>query len=155
MELMTKLKDIIPWKRKSVETQDVMSLRDDINQLFDRFLLSPFDSRFGHVGHGIDMDETEEGVIIRAEVPGLDPKRLDVQVRSGVLQIGYEQEHEWRDNGQGSGRRYAAFHKTVALPEGVDTSKAEAACKHGLLIVRIPWNEDAKEGARRVVVSVE
>lgn len=156
MELMTKLKDIIPWKRKSVETQDVMSLRDDINQLFDRFLMSPFETGFAGAGQGLDMSETDEAVIIRAEVPGLDPKRLDVQIRSGVLQISYEQEHEWRDNGgQGAGRRYAAFHRSVALPEGVDTARAEAACKHGLLMVRIPWSEEAKERSRRIVVSVE
>ncbi len=147
MALMTKLKEMIPWKRKPVETHEVLSLRDDINQLFDRFMTSPFEtgwSRFGSAGYGIELDETEDHVVLRVEVPGLDPKHLNVTVRNGMLHVSYEHEQQWRDdNGQGSGRRYAAFHRTVALPEGIEASKAEAVCKHGLLTVRIPWSEEA------------
>jgi HSP20 family protein len=159
MALMEKIKEIIPWKRKSVETHEVMSLRDDINHLFDRFLMSPFETgwpRLSGGSFGIDMEETEERVIIRAEVPGLDPKRLNVTVRNGMLQMSYENEEEWRQsNGVGSGRRYAAFHRSIALPEGVDASKAEATCKHGILTVRVPWTVEAKRQSRRIVVAVE
>jgi HSP20 family protein len=71
----------------------------------------------------LELDETDDHVIIRAEVPGLDPKQLKVEVRNGMLHVSYEHETEWRpNNGEGSGRRYAAFHRTVALPEGVDAS---------------------------------
>ncbi len=157
MALMEKLREIVPWKRKTVEPLEVLSLRDDINQLFDRFLMSPFEtgwSRFAG-GPALDMEETDEDVLVRAEVPGLDPKHLNVTVRNGMLQITYEQEQEWRDNGYGIGRRYAAFRRMIALPEGVDASKAEASCKHGVLLVRIPWSEAAKEGSRRILVSIE
>ena len=44
MELVSKLKEIIPWRRKPVEPSEVVSLRDDINRLFDRFLI-PFEYR--------------------------------------------------------------------------------------------------------------
>lgn len=159
MELMTKLKEMIPWKRKSVETHEVMSLRNDINQLFDRFLMSPFEtgwSRLAGVGSGIEMDETEDEMILRAEVPGLDPKQLNVTIRNGMLHLSYEDQREWREkNGDGSSRRYAAFHRSVALPDGLDFSKAEAACKHGVLIVRIPWSPEAKNRSRTIVVSVD
>ena len=159
MELMTKLKEIMPWKRKPVETHEVISLRDDINQLFDRLLMAPFDTRwpsFGSAGPGLEMDETEEHVTVRAEVPGLDPKQLKVEVRNGMLHVRYEHEAEWRpNNGEGSGRRYAAFHRTVALPDGVDDEHAEATCKHGLLTIRIPWRREASQRSHRVTVSVE
>ncbi len=159
MELMSKLKDMIPWKRKPVDTHEVMSLRDDINQLFDRFLMSPLEtgwSRFAGGGSGIEMDETDEHVLLRADIPGLDPKHLNVTVRPGMLHVSYEDEREWRDgNGEGRGRRYTAFHRSVALPDGVDVSKTEAACKHGVLAVRIPWTPEAKDRSRRIVVSVE
>ncbi len=159
MALMTKLKEMIPWKRKSVETHEVMSLRDDINQLFDRFLTSPFEtgwSRFAGVGSGIEMDETEEDVILRAEVPGLDPKQLNVTIRNGMLHLSYEDQREWREkNGDGSSHRYAAFHRSVALPDGLDFSKAEAACRHGVLMVRIPWSPEARNRSRTITVSVD
>ena len=159
MPLMTKLKEIMPWKRKPVETHEVMSLRDDINQLFDRLLVSPLDIRwqnFGSTGPGLELDETNEHVLVRADVPGLDPKQLHVEVRNGMLHLGYEQETEWRpNNGEGSGRRYAAFHRTVALPEDVDDERAEATCKHGVLTVRIPWRREASQRSHRVTVSVD
>jgi HSP20 family protein len=159
MPLMTKLKEIMPWKRKPVETHDVVSLRDDINQLFDRLLMSPFDMRWpslGSTGPGLELDETNEHVTVRAEVPGLDPKHLHVEVRNGMLHVSYEHEAEWRpNNGEGSGRRYAAFHRTVALPDGVDDERAEASCKHGVLTVRIPWRAEASQRSHRVTVSVE
>ena len=159
MELMTKLKEMIPWKRKPVDAHEVMTLRDDINQLFDRFLMSPFEtgwSRFTGGGAGIEMDETEERVILRADIPGLDPKQLNVTIRNGMLHVSYEDEREWRDgNGEGCGRRYTSFHRSVALPDGVDVTKAEAACKHGVLAIRIPWTPEARDRSRRIVVSVE
>ena len=145
MALMTKLKEIMPWKRKPVETHEVMSLRDDINQLFDRLLLSPFDTRWpslGSAGRGVELDETNEHVIVRAEVPGLDPKHLQVEVRNGMLHVTYEHEDEWRPaNGDG--------------PDGVDDERAEATCKHGLLTIRIPWRREASQRSHRLTVSVE
>lgn len=159
MELMTKLKEMIPWKRKSSAMHEVMPLGDDINQLFDRFMMSPLEtgwSRFAGFGSGIEMYETEEHVILRADVPGVDPKQLNVIIRNGVLCLSYEDQREWRDgNGDGSGCRYAAFRRSVVLPENLDISKAEAACKHGVLVVRIPWTHEARNRSRTIVVSVD
>jgi HSP20 family protein len=73
-----------------------------------------------------------------------------------MLHVSYEHEAEWRpNNGEGSGRRYAAFHRTVALPEGVDDERAEATCKHGLLTVRLPWRREAGQRSHRLTVLVE
>lgn len=159
MELMAKLKEMIPWKRKPVETHEVMSLGDDINQLFDRFLMSPLEtgwSRFAGFDSAIEMYETEEHVILRADVPGLDPKQLNVTIRNGILCLSYEDQREWRDgNGEGSSRRYAAFRRSVTLPDGIDVPRTEAACKQGVLVVRIPWTPEARDRSRRIVVSVE
>jgi HSP20 family protein len=159
MALMTKLKEMIPWKHKPSATHEAMSLGDDINQLFDRFLMSPLEtgwSRFAGLGSGIEMYETKEHVILRADVPGVDPKQLNVMIRNGVLCLSYEDQREWRDgNGNGSGCRYAAFRRSVVLPENLDISKAEAACKHGVLVVRIPWTQEARNRSRTIVVSVD
>lgn len=158
MALMTKLKEMIPWKRKPVETHGVMSLHDDINQLFDRFLMSPFETGWSHfagAGSGIEMYETGEHVILRADVPGVDPKQLNVTIRNGILCLSYEDQREWRDgNGDGSGCRYTAFRRSVVLPDDLDISKAEAACKHGVLAVRIPWTHEARNRSRTIMVSV-
>ena len=91
MELVRKLKDIVPWRGKPVETHEVMTLRDDINRLFNRFYHDPFDHDLWPL-HGtgpwsfgwppLDVDETDDEMVLRLEVPGIDPKDLEVTVRS-------------------------------------------------------------------------
>lgn len=159
MALMTKLKEMIPWKRKPVTMHEGILVREDINQLFDRFLTSPLEtgwSRFAGLGSGIEMYETDEHVILRADVPGVDPKQLNVTVRNGILCLSYEDQREWHDgNGEGSSRRYTAFRRSVALPEGLEVSTAEAACKNGVLAIRIPWSSEARDRSRTIVVPVD
>ena len=160
MELMRRLKDIVPWRRKPVETHEVVALRDNINHLFDRFLSDPFGHDWWPLsGTGprpfgwppLDVEETDDELVLRLEVPGLDPKDLDVTVRSGVLQIRAERKEEEALNG-GYARRYGSFSRTLALPEGLDTDAARATCRHGLLVVRIPRSQEAKERVRRISV---
>ena len=105
---------------------------------------------------GYDLEETDDEVIVRMEVAGLDPKELDVTVRDGMLQVRYERKEEWRENnGEMTGRRYGAFSRTVSLPDGLDTSHAKAICKHGLLTVRIPRTDESKRKTRRITISID
>jgi HSP20 family protein len=154
MELVSKLKDMVPWRRPSAATREVVSLRDDINRLFDRFFESPFDAGFWPVRggwSGVELEETEEEVIARAEVPGIDPKELDVTVRDGYLQIRHEHKEEHRNNG-GYASRYGSFSRSLALPDGLDIAAAKAQCKNGMLTLRIPWTSEAKQRTRRIPV---
>ena len=160
MELMAKLKNkMIPWRRKPVEQRDVLSLRDDINRVFDRFFFSPFEGDgWAHRIRGWDepVMETSEGIVVRVEVPGVDPKDLAVTVRDGVLHLQAEKEDEWgQKDDEWHGYRYGSFHRTVPLPDGLDTSQATATCKHGLMTVQIPWTTEARQRSRRIVVNVE
>jgi HSP20 family protein len=154
MQLVSKLKELIPWRRKSVEPHEVMSLRDDINRLFDRFFLAPFDQEWSSArgwSTDLDMEETEDEVIVRAEVPGIEPRDLDVTVRDGALHIRYERREEQSDGGW-TRRRYGALTRTVALPSGLDTAAAKATCRHGVLTVRIPRTEESRHRIRKIPV---
>lgn len=160
MELMTKLKNkIIPWRKQPIEHRDLLNLRDDMNRVFDRFLFSPFESD-GWAGRPWGGDEqimeTSDGVVVRAEVPGIDPKDLRVTVRDGALHIEAEKEEEWgqkEDNWHSY--RYGRLHRVVPLPEGLDVSQAAATSKHGLMTVRIPWTAEGQQKSRRITVQVE
>lgn len=159
MELMSKLKNtIIPWRKKPVESRDVMNLRDDINRVFDRFFFSPFgqDPWAGPTwGEAETVMETSEGIVVRVEVPGIDPKDLEVTVRDGMLHIGTEKEEEWKQKDDWYGYGYRRFQRTVPLPEGLDTSQANAVCKHGVMTVHIPWTTEARQRSRRITVHIE
>ena len=160
MKLATKLKNkIIPWRRKPIEHRDVLNLRDNMNRVFDRFLFSPFegDVWVGQPWEGEEqIMESSDGVVVRAEVPGIDPKDLQVTVRDGVLHIEAEMEEEWgQREDHWHGYRYGRLHRVVPLPEGLDIAQAAATAKHGLMTVHIPWTTEAKQRSRRITVQVQ
>lgn len=162
MELVSKLMEMIPWRRKPIETYEIASLQDDINRLFDRFLASFGPDWFPTRGwwprfdrgwwSGFDIEETDDEVIVRAEVPGIEPKDLDVSVRDGVLHVRYQKAEEYHGNGGYWRRSYGAFSRSVALPTGLDFDRSKAECRHGILTVRIPRTLEAKERIRRIPV---
>lgn len=93
------------------------------------------------------VDDDGDTVILRAAVPGLDPKDVNVTIREGLLEIRCEQQRERKYGGRVE-RRWGAFSRAVTLPSGLDTAAATARCRHGLLTVRIPY---AREATRKVV----
>ena len=96
MELMTKLKDMIPWKRKRSTTQEVLSLRDDINQLFDRFLCRPWKpDGLGLPGRlWVSRWTRRKSMCLHADIPGLDPNTSTSRSEPGLLHVSYEDERE-------------------------------------------------------------
>jgi HSP20 family protein len=158
MEMMSKLKELIPfkemtprWKRSFGD--EIISLRNDIDRLFDRFVANPFETDWWTRSRGpaFDLEETDEHVIVRAEMPGVDPKDLDVSVREGELHVKYEKE-ERRTDGDYAARKYGAFTQSFALPNGLDTANATATCKHGVLTVKIPRTPESRRQVRRITV---
>jgi len=158
---------IIPWKSKSRESRGdewpdtpLAKFRDEMDRLFDRFLgepwgASPFESlpaRFGF-GPRIDLAETENDISLKAELPGVDPKDLDIRVEGSLLTIRGEKKQETQEKRKDYHyveRQYGSFHRTVQLPSTVDPDKVDAVFKDGVLSVTIAKRPDAK--AKRVTV---
>jgi HSP20 family protein len=151
--------NLIPWKRKSKEKSRELApypghplaqLRDEFDSLFDRFLsrwAEPFGdlipSRFG----GLDVEDGDQEMVVRAEVPGFEPGEVDVQVSGNVLTVKAEKKEEKKGkNGDGhyEERRYRTFHRSVTLPPGTEPDKIDARYKNGLLEVHVPKSEQAK-----------
>lgn len=126
-------------------------LRDEFEGLIDRFLSSwpaPFEPGRG-LEHfwGLDVEDTDNEVVVRAEVPGFEAEDFNVQVSGNVLKIHAEQKHEAEEEAAGERereRRYARYQRSITLPEGVDRDKAEARYHSGVLEVRLPKNPEAR-----------
>ena len=139
--------DMVPWKfgRQSVMMD---SLRDEFNQLFDRFWsgnLEPM--QFGHWSPAVDLAETDEAVIVRAEVPGLDVKDVEISVEGTILTIRGEKKVEREEKGHTFHRverRHGTFVRAVQLPAEVVADKAEAVFKQGVVEIKLPKTEEAK-----------
>jgi HSP20 family protein len=128
-----------------------LDLRREIDQLFDSFLspggsLGPYGGVEG-IPLSLEMTETESGYKLSAEVPGLAPEDVDVQVDQGVLTIRGEKRRETTETKGGidyTERSYGSFMRSVQLPPSADFSKIDANLEHGVLTVTVPKGEAAR-----------
>lgn len=95
----------------------------------------------------IDVSETDDHVIVRAEVPGMDKKDINITMSDGLLTIQGEKEQEKekeKENFRFVERRYGSFSRSLRIPNGVDVDKIDASYKDGVLKVAIPKSEPEK-----------
>jgi HSP20 family protein len=157
---------LIPWKNKregqETELSPLVSLRGEMDRLFDSFLRDPFGAmNWPHWGAGkwspaVDVAEDDKEVSVRAELPGIDPKDLDVTVVGNQLILSGEKRESSESKEKGvfhSETRYGSFRRTVPLPEGVDTEHVDAEYAHGVLTLRLPKTAPANQ--KRIEVKVK
>jgi HSP20 family protein len=95
----------------------------------------------------LDISEKDGQVFVRASLPGFKKEEIDVQVHQGVLTIKAEhtEETETRDEKfYRKERRFGAVSRRVALPGVIDSGKANAELKDGVLTISIPQSEAAR-----------
>lgn len=120
------------------------------DRFFNQLVPRPFADFFrtGTFGPSIDLRETENEVILQADLPGVNREDLDVTVDENVVIIKGESKRDEIREGKGyhlTERRYGSFHRTVPLPVEVKADQATARYRNGVLEVRIPKAETAKQ----------
>ena len=104
----------------------------------------------------VDIYETENELVLKADVPDVDPKAIDVRVENQTLTISGERKFEAENAGKGFHRierSYGSFVRSFAVPNLFDTDKITAEVKNGVLSVTLPKKEAAKP--RQVKVEVK
>jgi HSP20 family protein len=127
---------------------DSFGLRREIDRLFDDF----FTGDEGAIGKlalipAIDVTEDKESICVKAELPGVEQKDIQVTLQDGVLVIRGEkrQETEEKDkNFHRVERRYGSFIRSIGMPSSVDPNKVKASFKNGVLSVTVTKKEEAK-----------
>lgn len=102
-----------------------------------------------------DIEETDDGMEITIELPGLDPKDVDVAVKGRMLVITGKKTRERKTKEkqfERVERRYGEFKRVFALPETVDDEKLTAKMDKGILTVTVPKLASAKEEARTIKI---
>lgn len=150
------IKDLIPGRRKGMEVpspgqqEDVyLDLRSRMNRLFDDFFERPFDlspwtgesSLIGDFAPRMEIGETDDEILVTAELPGMDPKDIEVNLENNTLMIRGEKRAEKEEKKKRTiyvERSYGAFNRSIPLPADVDADKVEASFKRGVLKVTIP-----------------
>jgi len=131
-------------------------LQDDINRLFSSWSTNDSSGVTADWVPNVDINEFDDKFQLYVDVPGVDPKDVEITLESGVLTISGERYPQAekaeeqvirRRSERGSGRFYRRF----ILPESVDAEKVKATDRHGVLEILIP--KQAKAMPRRIKVA--
>ena len=102
----------------------------------------------------VDIVRTNGQIVVRADVPGMKPEDIKVEVEDGVLTVSGEYEESKEDKDEDvlrRERRYGAFSRSLALPDGIDAESIQATTKDGVLEVTIPLPEE--KGKEKVTIT--
>jgi HSP20 family protein len=143
------------WKKPVTASTELTRLRDEMEQAFERFFtdpmgLMPFESRsLRNEGWlpALDVIDNENEVTIKAEVPGIPIKDLDINISGTTLTISGEKEELTDSKGENyyrCERRFGSFRRVVELPDTIDADKITADADNGLITVHVAKKPGAK-----------
>ena len=146
---------LIRWE----PAREITSLQQEMNRLFSTF----FDAPAGPAANGaarrwvppMDLVETDDHFVLRADLPGLSEADVDLSLESDVLTLSGERRVEHEQRGEGFyrvERATGAFSRSLTLPEGVDGDAITARFDKGVLEVRIPKPEQQKPRKLQIAV---
>ncbi len=129
--------------------RDMLRIQDEINRLFNFAMGRPLTERQleGEWAPVVDVYEDQEHVFVKAELPGLTDKDIDVNIVDGTLVIRGEKKKEEEKKEQNYyrlERSYGAFQRSIPLPTAVDPGKVKASFKKGVLEIEMQKKEEAK-----------
>jgi HSP20 family protein len=141
--------DIMEWK----PFREVSRLRREMDRLWDDFFgpgrkaLRPLEAEWAPA---VDVSETVDKVEIKAEVPGMEAKDIEISLSGDLLTIKGEKKserEEKKENYHLVERSYGSFSRSLKLPAAVAADKIEASYKQGVLSITCPKKEEAKPKA--------
>jgi HSP20 family protein len=132
-------------------------LRTEVDRLFESFPFRLPSLKLGRFASApaLEMTETDKAYKITAELPGIEPGKVEVTFEDGLLRIAGEKSEEREENERGyrlSERSYGAFERLVELPGGADPDKIDAKFKNGVLTISVAKNNESKRNVRRISV---
>ena len=142
--------------------RDLVTIQDRMNRIFEDAFRGASRPRTeedwalgGTWAPVVDIYENEGNLVLKAELPGIDPKDVDVRVENNVLTLRGERKFESeasREQYHRVERAYGKFSRSFTLPNVVDTANIKAEFKDGLLRVVMPKREEAKP--KQISISV-
>jgi HSP20 family protein len=150
-----------------VEPSRALSPFEEMERWMDETLRRPF-SLFGPMwwprlrlpeaeefAPSVDIFEEGDDIVVKAEVPGMGKEDLDVRLDEETITISGEKKAEEKTEKKGyyrHERSYGSFYRSFRLPAEVQTDKAKATFKEGVLEVRVPKTEEAKKKTKRIMI---
>ena len=146
---------IVRWR----PFRDMMNIQDEVNRLFDDFLGRPLlRTEWSEEvwSPSVDISETEDNVIIKAEMPGLNKDEVKISLQDNTLTLMGEKKLEKVEkdaNYHRVERSYGVFNRSFTLPTSVKSDKIKATYKDGILSITLPKTEEVKP--KEIPISIE
>ena len=147
--------ELVPFR----PLRELESFRNEMDRLWDTFFEGkPRRRKAGEDGEwfsSLDVSETKNDLVVKAELPGLEPKDIDISLSEGVLTIKGEKKQEKEEKEENYHlieRSYGTFTRSVQLPKEVKHDKISASYKNGILKVVLPKSEEAKKKEGKIKV---
>lgn len=140
-----------PWHR-------MHQLQQEMSTMFDRRLSDKDESlpvASSDWAPAVDIKEEEERFLIKADIPGVDPEDIEVQMENGVLTISGEKHAEHEEEKEGYKRierSYGSFLRRFSLPDTADPDSIKAKSKNGALEVIVAKRKEIPSRSRRITV---
>jgi HSP20 family protein len=142
--------------RRPSPFSELVTLRQAMDRLFDEPFFRPANGSTAEGGNlPLDVRTTKDALLVEAALPGVKPEDVDITIENGTLAIRGETATERTEDGQ-DGRWLVReisrgnFMRTVSLPNGLESDKAEASFENGVLTLRIPKAEQVKPKQIRI-----
>lgn len=139
--------------------RDLMTFQERMNRLFDgsvgRWRGSEESMDSGVWSPAVDIYETEHDIVLKAELPEINQKDIDIRLENNTLTLKGERRFEKetkQENYHRVERAYGAFSRSFTLPTSVDQEKIKAEYKDGILKITLPKKEEVKP--KQIQVSV-
>jgi HSP20 family protein len=139
--------------------RDLLKTQREFNRLFS----DAFPRLFGEEepstrtwAPAVDIYETENDIVLKAELPGVDPKDVEVRVEDNTLFLKGERKFEKEvkeENYHRVERSYGSFARSFSLPSSIAADKVTAEYKDGLLTLTMPKREEVKPKTIKINVS--
>jgi len=160
-----RIKNLLPTVARPAARDDdhpFYALQRQMNSLFDDFF-SGFDAApralgaggFGAFTPSVDVKESDKDFIIRAELPGVEEKDIEVTLSGDMVTIKGEKKGEKEDKGKNyyyMERSYGSFNRVIPLAAETDAGKASASFKNGVLNITVPKSQSAKAKGTKVPI---
>ena len=134
--------------------RELDSLQSEFNRMFDSFLGNGgTDTRARRWIPAMDLVETDDHLVLKADLPGMSKDDVDIEVKDNVLTVSGERKSEHEEGAEGYyriERAFGSFSRSLTLPQGIDTDAIGADFTDGVLEVRIPKPEERKPQRVRI-----
>ena len=153
--------ELTTWKpfRDLTPFNDFDRMRREMDRLWDSFFEGTVERRAREDLvwlPSVDVSETKNDIVVKAELPEMDPKDIDITLSDAHLMIKGQKKHEKEEKDEDYHfveRSYGSFVRAVHLPKEVKHDKISASYKNGVLKVVLPKSEEAK--TKEVKIKVE